>query len=50
MPRRAAHVALATARRIDTQALAAEGGDIGARIRAARYANLLKTIGGTERE
>ena len=50
VPRRAVHVALATARRIDAQALAAEGGDIGARIRAARYANLLKTIGGARRE
>ena len=50
MPRRAVHAALATARRIDAQALAAEGGDIGARIRAARYANLLKTLGGTQNE
>ena len=48
-PRHAARSALAAARRIDTQALAAEGGDIGARIRAARYANLLRTFGGASR-
>ena len=45
-PRHAARAALATARRVDAQALAAEGGDIGARIRAARYANLMRTLGG----
>lgn len=50
LPRHAVRTALATARRVDAQALAAEGGDIGARIRAARYANLLQTIGGTPRE
>ena len=50
LPRHAARIALAAARRVDSQALAAEGGDIGARIRAARYANLLQTIGGANRE
>ncbi|MSQ52776.1 MAG: multifunctional CCA tRNA nucleotidyl transferase/2'3'-cyclic phosphodiesterase/2'nucleotidase/phosphatase [Betaproteobacteria bacterium] len=47
-PRYAARAALAASRHIDAQALAAHGGDIGARIRAARYANLLRTIGGAE--
>jgi tRNA nucleotidyltransferase (CCA-adding enzyme) len=45
-PRRATRAALAAARHIDAAAVAAEGGDIGARIRAARYANLLQTMGG----
>ena len=45
-PRHATRAALAAARHIDAAAVAAEGGDIGARIRAARYANLLQTMGG----
>jgi tRNA nucleotidyltransferase (CCA-adding enzyme) len=46
LPLHTARAALAAARRVDAQALSAEGGDIGARIRAARYANLLKTLSG----
>ena len=46
LPRRAARLALVAARRIDAAALAADGGDIGARIRAARYANLMQTMAG----
>ena len=47
-PRHATRSALAAARHIDAAAVAAEGGDIGARIRAARYANLLQTMGGAQ--
>ncbi len=46
--RHTARSALAAARSIDAAAVAADGGDIGARIRAARYANLLQTMGGAQ--
>ncbi len=45
LPRHAVRTALVAARRIDAAALASEGGDIGARIRAARYTNVLQALG-----
>ena len=48
VPFRARHAAregLRAARNVDAASLAAQGGDIGARIRAARYANVLKAMG-----
>ena len=46
LPRHATRTALGAARHVDAASLAAAGGDIGARIRAARYANVLQTLGG----